>query len=72
MTRKFEGNELVIATHNRGKMEEFRHLFGGRGITFYTAEDFGLPSPERDRRRAEKARRKKLEAQSDKSQEVAA
>lgn len=46
MTRKFEGNELVIATHNRGKMEEFRHLFGGRGITFYTAEDFGLPSPE--------------------------
>ncbi|MCO7203803.1 ABC transporter permease [Microbacterium sp. CnD16-F] len=33
---------------------------------------FGLPSPERDRRRAEKARRKKLKAQSDKSQEVAA
>ncbi|MEV8024384.1 ABC transporter permease [Microbacterium sp. NPDC080220] len=33
---------------------------------------FGLPSPERDRRRAEKARRKELKAQSDKSQEVAA
>ncbi|MEU2203435.1 ABC transporter permease [Microbacterium oleivorans] len=33
---------------------------------------FGLPSPERDRRRVEKARRKELKAQSDKSQEVAA
>ncbi len=33
---------------------------------------FGLPSPERDRRRAEKARRKELKAQADKSQEVAA
>jgi simple sugar transport system permease protein len=33
---------------------------------------FGLPSPERDRRRAEKARRKELKAQSDKTQEVAA
>ncbi|MFI8631099.1 ABC transporter permease [Microbacterium sp. NPDC077663] len=33
---------------------------------------FGLPSPERDRRRAERARRKELKAQSDTTQEVAA
>jgi ABC-type uncharacterized transport system permease subunit len=33
---------------------------------------FFLPSPERDRRRAEKARRRELKAQSDKTQEVAA
>jgi XTP/dITP diphosphohydrolase len=28
MTRKFEGTELVIATHNAGKLAEFRRLFG--------------------------------------------
>ena len=27
MTRKFTGQELVIATHNHGKLEEIEHLF---------------------------------------------
>jgi XTP/dITP diphosphohydrolase len=27
MTRKFTGQELVIATHNQGKLEEIKHLF---------------------------------------------
>ena len=27
MTRKFSGEQLVIATHNQGKLEEIRHLF---------------------------------------------
>ncbi len=28
MTRKFQENNLVLATHNFGKIEEFKHLFG--------------------------------------------
>jgi len=47
--RKFAEKELVIATHNRGKMKEFQSMFGREhktpDLTFYTAEDFGLPSP---------------------------
>ncbi len=35
MNRKFEEKVLVLATHNLGKIEEFKHLFGdvGFGIT---------------------------------------
>lgn len=43
--RKFSGDELVIATHNKNKVEEFRHLFGDRIKTLYMAKDFGLDSP---------------------------
>ena len=28
MNRKFEEKNLVLATHNFGKIEEFKHLFG--------------------------------------------
>lgn len=45
MTRKFSGAELVIATHNRGKLAEFRALFGDRVETLLCAADFGLESP---------------------------
>lgn len=43
--RCFSGDELVIATHNRGKMAEFADMMQGRGIRFYAATDFNLPSP---------------------------
>lgn len=45
MPRKFDGKELVIATHNRGKMEEFAAMFGARDFKMMTAADVGLPSP---------------------------
>ena len=28
MNRKFQEKDLVLATHNFGKIEEFKHLFG--------------------------------------------
>lgn len=45
MTRKFTGDELVIATHNKGKMAEMTALFAPFGIKLYSAADFGLESP---------------------------
>ncbi|CTQ32772.1 RdgB/HAM1 family non-canonical purine NTP pyrophosphatase [Jannaschia rubra] len=44
--RRFEGSELLIATHNRGKLDEFQALLGPLGITCRSNEDFGLPEPE--------------------------
>lgn len=37
---------LVLATHNRGKVDEFRQLFAGRPIEVLSAGDLGLPEPE--------------------------
>ncbi len=31
MTRKFEGGKLVLATHNKGKLEEMVHLLSPFG-----------------------------------------
>lgn len=33
-------NELVIATHNKGKLEEFKVLMGELGIAFKSLDDF--------------------------------
>ena len=46
MTRKFSGSELVIATHNKGKMAELAEMFQGRAIKLVSAADLGLESPE--------------------------
>jgi len=45
MTRKFSGTELVIATHNKGKMAEISEMFHGRNIRLLSAADLGLESP---------------------------
>jgi XTP/dITP diphosphohydrolase len=37
---------LLIATHNAGKIEEFRHLLSPLGIQLVSARDKGLPEPE--------------------------
>ena len=37
---------LVLATHNAGKLAEFRDLFGPHAITILSAGDLGLPEPE--------------------------
>lgn len=44
--RKFEGERIVLATHNDGKLREFRDLIGPLGIEVVSAGELGLPEPE--------------------------
>ncbi|MBI3441372.1 MAG: RdgB/HAM1 family non-canonical purine NTP pyrophosphatase [Proteobacteria bacterium] len=46
MTRQFSGAELVVATHNNGKMREFAAMFAEHPCKLYSAADFNLESPE--------------------------
>lgn len=46
MSRRFEGDRLLIATHNAGKLEEMAELFGPRGITVVGAAEMDLEEPE--------------------------
>lgn len=46
MTRKFRDTSLLIATHNAGKLEEMRGIFGPMGISISGAADHNLPEPE--------------------------
>lgn len=46
MTRRFTGDRLIVATHNRGKLEEIADLLGPRGIKVKSNADFGLPEPD--------------------------
>lgn len=43
--RKFTGSELLVATHNNGKLEEIAALFSDRKVSVKGAADFGLPEP---------------------------
>ncbi|MGB3406330.1 MAG: non-canonical purine NTP pyrophosphatase [Jannaschia sp.] len=40
------GETLLIATHNAGKLEEFRAILGPLGVTCRSNADFDLPEPE--------------------------
>jgi XTP/dITP diphosphohydrolase len=44
--RRFEGDRLVIATHNKGKLREFGSLLGFYVKDIVSAGDLGLPEPE--------------------------
>jgi XTP/dITP diphosphohydrolase len=44
--RKFDGDQLVIATHNAGKLEEMIDLLSPYGVTLTSNADHGLPEPE--------------------------
>lgn len=44
--RQFEGDRLVLASHNAGKLRELTELFAGRGIAVSSAAEFGLEEPE--------------------------
>ena len=44
--RRFTGDTLLVATHNRGKLEEIAHLLEPLGISVTSAKDHGLPEPE--------------------------
>lgn len=46
MTRRFEGDRLLVATHNVGKLEEITDLLVPYGITILGAAEIGLPEPE--------------------------
>jgi XTP/dITP diphosphohydrolase len=46
MTRKFTGQELVIATHNHGKLEEIEHLFETFKVKIRGAGELGIIEPE--------------------------
>jgi len=40
------GDQLVIASHNRGKIPEFGRLLAPLGLQLSSAADYGLPEPE--------------------------
>lgn len=46
MTRKFTETTLLVATHNAGKLEEFRQIMTPLGITVTSAAEHNLPEPE--------------------------
>lgn len=43
--RRFVGDRLLVATHNKGKLEEIEALLAPYGITCTSAADLGLPEP---------------------------
>ncbi|RID90935.1 RdgB/HAM1 family non-canonical purine NTP pyrophosphatase [Gemmobacter lutimaris] len=43
--RAFEGKRLLVATHNKGKLEEIADLLRPLGIEVVSAAEFGLPEP---------------------------
>lgn len=46
MTRKFSGDQLLIATHNKGKLDEMAHLLKPFGVSVTGAAEMNLPEPE--------------------------
>ena len=48
MTRLFDGEKLVIASHNSGKVREIGDLLAPFGVTTVSAGDLNLPEPVED------------------------
>ncbi|SDI79244.1 RdgB/HAM1 family non-canonical purine NTP pyrophosphatase [Lutimaribacter saemankumensis] len=48
MTRKFEDKQLLVATHNKGKLEEISALLEPFGVSVVGAADMDLPEPVED------------------------
>ena len=46
MTRRFDGDRILVASHNAGKLEEITELFAPFGVTVVGAAQMGLPEPE--------------------------
>lgn len=44
--RKFDGDTLLIATHNAGKLDEMRELLAPFGVSVSGAADHNLPEPD--------------------------
>jgi XTP/dITP diphosphohydrolase len=45
MTRTLRGEKVLIATHNAGKLEEFREILGPFGVVVVSAAELGLAEP---------------------------
>ena len=45
MTRRFSGKQLLVASHNKGKLEEIARLLAPFGVAAVSAADMGLPEP---------------------------
>lgn len=48
MSRKFEGKQLLVATHNKGKLEEIADLLKDYGVSVVGAAEMNLPEPVED------------------------
>ncbi|WP_416883889.1 RdgB/HAM1 family non-canonical purine NTP pyrophosphatase [Marivita sp.] len=48
MSRKFEGKQLLVATHNKGKLEEIADLLKDYGVSVVGAAEMNLPEPIED------------------------
>ena len=48
MARHFDGNKLVIASHNKGKVREIGELLAPFGVETVSAGELGLPEPVED------------------------
>ncbi|MBE1294044.1 MAG: RdgB/HAM1 family non-canonical purine NTP pyrophosphatase [Rhodobacteraceae bacterium] len=46
MTRKFKGDQLLVATHNAGKLAEITEILAPHGVSVVGAGDMDLPEPE--------------------------
>ena len=46
LPRLKRGEKLLLATHNAGKLAEFRELFAPLGIVLVSAGELGLPEPD--------------------------
>ncbi len=45
MTRRFTEDRLLVASHNKGKLEEIARLLQPYGVSVVSAADMGLPEP---------------------------
>ncbi|WP_127116101.1 RdgB/HAM1 family non-canonical purine NTP pyrophosphatase [Shimia sediminis] len=46
MTRKFDGDRLLVATHNQGKLAEITEILAPHGVSVVGAAQMDLPEPE--------------------------
>lgn len=46
MARSFDGDRLLVATHNQGKLEEISALLTPYGVHVSSAKEHGLPEPD--------------------------
>jgi len=46
MTRRFDGDRILVATHNAGKLEEMEQLFAPYSVAVVGAAELNLPEPE--------------------------
>lgn len=44
--RRFQERQLLVATHNAGKLEEMRALLAPHGVAVMSSGEMGLPEPE--------------------------